>query len=80
VTGFEPAIPRSTICGADDVKSEVLKGLRIANPPFALPLPIDTCQGELDLREIVDAWRDLPEPVRASVLLLVRASLGGFQS
>jgi hypothetical protein len=37
-------------------------------------LPTDTCRTSPGLREVMDAWDDLPEGVRSSVLMLVRAS------
>ena len=36
-------------------------------------LPTDTYSSDPELREIVDSWDALPQPVRASVLMLVRA-------
>jgi hypothetical protein len=33
--------------------------------------------GDPDLRAVVDAWPTLPEPVRAGILAMVRASGGG---
>jgi hypothetical protein len=37
-------------------------------------LPTDTCQTDPDLTEIVAAWSTLPEPIRAGIVAMVRAS------
>jgi hypothetical protein len=77
MTGFEPAIPRSTISGSDDVKARQSTHLRISDSEFAHPVPTDTCNSDPELREIMDAWNEPPEPVRASLLMLVRAARKG---
>ena len=50
-----------------------------ANPPhqrsLAPDLIHDTCQTDLDLARIVDAWPMLPEAVRAGILAMVKAAL-----
>ena len=76
VTGFEPAIPRSTIRGSDDVKEEQSMGLRISGSEFAHSVPPDTCQGDPELCEIIDAWDELPEPV---LRIAVDAGPGGSE-
>jgi hypothetical protein len=37
----------------------------------------DTCQTDPDLSRVVAAWPSLPENVRASILMLVKASAKG---
>jgi hypothetical protein len=54
--------------------------LRIAAPPVAASLPCDTCQTDPidpDLALVNTAWSGLPESVRASIMMLVRAASGG---
>ena len=77
VTGFEPAIPRSTISGSDDVTCNSDNTLRIADSEFAHPVPTDTRHSDPELREIIDAWDTLPESVRASLLMSVRGGAKG---
>jgi hypothetical protein len=48
--------------------------LRIAAPPVAASLPCDTCQTDPDLALVNAAWSGLPESVRASIMMLVRAA------
>ena len=36
----------------------------------------DSCQTDPDLARIVDAWPSVPENIRASILMLVKAALG----
>jgi hypothetical protein len=33
--------------------------------------------GDTDLADVVTAWPDLPEPIKAAVLALVKAARGG---
>jgi hypothetical protein len=37
-------------------------------------LPTDTCQTDPDLALINSAWSNLPQAVKASILMLVRAA------
>ncbi len=55
-------------------KSDADKGLRIADPPVAAPMPCDICQTDPGLAAVVNAWNRLPEAVRASILMLVKAA------
>jgi hypothetical protein len=50
------------------------KTLRDSTPPVGHHLAIDTCQTDSDLTRIVDAWPSLPESVRESILLLIKAA------
>ena len=77
MTGFEPAIPRSTICGSEDVKEKSRKGLRVSGSEFAHSVPTDTCQTSPDLDEIMHAWESLDEAVRSTILMLVRSASKG---
>jgi hypothetical protein len=77
VTGFERAISRSSISGLDDVKHKQSRGLRISGSEFVHSVPTDTCKSYPELREIMDAWVELPDAVRASLLMLVRATVKG---
>jgi hypothetical protein len=52
------------------------KGLRLATPDM-------TAQGQRaarisspDLAEVLDAWDDLPEPIRAGILAMIRSASG----
>jgi hypothetical protein len=48
--------------------------LRIVADPISHPIPTDTCQTDPDLAAVVNAWDGLPEAVRASILMLVKAA------
>jgi len=37
-------------------------------------LPTDICKADPDLATVVEAWPDLPEVVRQSIMLLVKAA------
>jgi hypothetical protein len=50
--------------------------LRIATPPVSHPIPTDTCQNDPDLAVIIESWDRLPEGVRQSVVMLVKAASG----
>jgi hypothetical protein len=50
--------------------------LRIATPPVSHPVPTDTCQSDPDLAVIIESWDRLPEGVRQSVVMLVKAASG----
>jgi hypothetical protein len=52
------------------------KDLRIATPPVSHPIPTDTCQNDPDLAVIIESWDRLPEGVRQSVVMLVKAASG----
>ena len=47
--------------------------LRPSRGFVAHPLPTDTRQTPPDLAAVIDAWPDLPEPIRAGILALVKA-------
>ena len=72
--GVEPTYNGFADRPCDGVKAKPAKGLRIASPPVAHHLPTDTCQTDPDVARIVDAWPGLPEAVRASILMLVKAA------
>ena len=50
------------------------KDLRPDAKPVGPHLATDTCQTDPDLARIVDAWPALPEAVRDSILMLVKAA------
>jgi hypothetical protein len=50
--------------------------LRIATPPVSHPIPTDTCQNDPDLAAVIKAWDRLPEGVRQSGVMLVKAASG----
>ena len=58
----------------DASKLQADNGLRIVTPSVAHPMPTDTCQTDPDLTAVIDAWKTLPEAVRASILMLVKAA------
>jgi len=52
-------------------------GLRISRPPLAHPVPTDTRPTlPPDLAAVIDAWPNLPEPIRAGILAMVKAASG----
>jgi hypothetical protein len=53
------------------------KELRIATPPVGHLMATDACQTDADLAAVVGAWDRLTEAVRASIMMLVKASGGG---
>ena len=50
------------------------KGLRIADPPVGHHLATDTRQTDPDLARVNAAWANLPDAVRATILMLVDAA------
>jgi len=50
--------------------------LRHTAPSVAHQLPTDTCKIDPELAAIAEAWPDLPEAVKASILMLVKAANG----
>jgi hypothetical protein len=48
--------------------------LRITAPSVGHHLATDTCQTDLDLARIVDAWPTLPEALKAGILAMVKAA------
>jgi len=48
--------------------------LRQTRPQVAEHLPNDTCKTDPDLATIVNEWHRLPEVVRQSIMLLVKAA------
>ncbi len=64
---------------SDSRKQQSSKGLRIAIPSVAHSMPTDTCLTDPNLTAVIDAWDGLPEAVRASILMLVKAAKGGGQ-
>ena len=47
------------------------------NKRRAHPLPIDTRQGDAGLTALVAAWPTLPEPIRAGIVAMVKATAPG---
>jgi hypothetical protein len=50
--------------------------LRIATLPVSHSIPTDTCQNDPDLAVIIESWDRLPEGVRQSVVMLIKAASG----
>jgi hypothetical protein len=49
--------------------------LRLSSPPLSHHLPTDTRQAlPQGLAEVADAWLSLPDPIRAGILAMVRAT------
>jgi hypothetical protein len=48
--------------------------LRIATPPLAHHLPTDTCQIDPGLAAVIESWNELPDAVRASIVMLIQAA------
>jgi hypothetical protein len=40
-------------------------------------LPTDTRQSDPDLAAVAEAWPELPEAIKAGILAMVKAALGG---
>jgi hypothetical protein len=62
--------------GQDDVNLDDAKTSCLINDRLSLNLPLRE-QIPADLAEIVDAWTDLPEAIKAAVLAMVRATVKG---
>ena len=60
--------------GQDDVNPDHTKTSHLISDCLSLNLPLRK-EIPADLAEIVDAWGDLPEAVKAAVLALVRATV-----
>jgi hypothetical protein len=50
--------------------------LRLAAKQVSPPIPTDTCKTDPDLAAVNAAWPDLPEAVRQSIVMLVKAAKG----
>lgn len=55
-------------------KGETTKGLHHSTSTPSLPLPYEALGLPPDLAAIVDAWPALPEPIRAGIVAMVKAS------
>jgi hypothetical protein len=60
--------------GVESPNGQRDKGFGPARDPVAPYLPPDTCRGDFGLVSVIDSWPTLPEPIRAAILALVRAS------
>jgi hypothetical protein len=58
----------------DDVKTSPVDGSLSINDRFALPLPYGTADLAPELVEIVAAWPQLPEAIKAEILAMVKVS------
>jgi hypothetical protein len=76
--GFEPtgrqSRPAVFKTAPDIEKAPENKAISSHQGRLAHYLPTDTRQTDPDLARIVDAWPTLPESVRASIALLVKAA------
>jgi hypothetical protein len=72
--GVEPTYNGFADRPVDSAKPKSTKGLRIATPFFATPLPCDTRQTDPELAAVIDAWDRLPEAVRAGIVAMVMAA------
>jgi len=57
-------------------KSHSDKTLRSASSPLAHHLPTDKRKTPRELQSIIDAWSNLPDPIRAAIMALVNAASG----
>jgi len=51
--------------------------LRQSSRAIAHLLPTDTCQNYPDLAAVVEAWPDLPEAIKAGIVVMVKAAARG---
>jgi hypothetical protein len=58
----------------DSSKVFVKNKLHPFHPDFALPLPYEAAKLSPDLADVMSAWPDLPEAIRAGIMAMVRAS------
>jgi hypothetical protein len=49
---------------------------RLVQESVAHHLPTDTCQVDPDLGDVVAAWPNLPEAIKAGILATVKAASG----
>ncbi len=79
--GFEPTdslhYQRFSRPFPDSTKPGKAKSLRIATPPVSHPIPTDTCNNDPDLAAVNAAWPELPEGVKQSIVMLVKAASKG---
>jgi hypothetical protein len=59
--------------GQDDVNPDDAKTSHLINDSLSLNLPLRE-EIPADLAEIVDAWAELDEPIKAAMLAMVRAT------
>ena len=66
--GFEPRAGEGNAekTGDSDECAAPRAAQSAANPPF-----------DADLQQLIDAWPDLPEAVKAGILAMVKAAAGG---
>ena len=62
--------------GGVDVNSSPTEGSRRMKDRQSLPLPYGPSGTPPDLAEVVAAWPDLAEPIRAGVLAIIRSASG----
>src|SRR5271157_4857157 len=76
LTGFEPAISRSTIWIPPPPHHDQDSDLRPPSRALSPPLPTDTCRTDPDLAAVVAAWPSLPEALKAGIVAMVGAATG----
>ena len=53
--------------------------LRIASEGVSHHLPTDTCKTDPDLAAVMAAWPELPEAIKAGIVVMVKATYGNRQ-
>jgi hypothetical protein len=71
--GFEPGMKGLQTSGQNDLNPDDAKTSHLINDRLSLNLPLRE-KIPADLAEIVDAWTDLPDAIKAGVLAMVRAT------
>ena len=72
--GFEPTVVDLQSTVARGASASGGTGLLSINNLVALPLPYEGPNLSPDLAAVVDAWPDLPEPIRAGIMAMVKAA------
>jgi hypothetical protein len=77
-TGEATRTPDLRIMRPRKRKSKALqdKSLGEDAPSLAHHLPTDTCRLNPDLAIVIETWEKLPEPVRAGIVAMVKATSG----
>jgi hypothetical protein len=71
--GFEPGMKVLQTSGRHDVSTDKLSTSRLITNHPSLNLPLRE-EIPADLGEIVDAWTELPDAIKAGVLAVVKAT------
>ena len=75
--GFEPGVEVLQTSASRRASPSAGTGSPSINNLVALPLPYEAPNLPPDLAAVVDAWPNLPEPIRAGIVAMIQAASGG---